>query len=404
LRAVLYPRVSSDIQRGNYSIPSQIKDMVAYARERGYTLVGDRFVDPITGQDCEKVQGAIPAYVDDYTSTESSRPVLDDCLEFLKAVGFDVLIAHSVDRMARDPYIRQSIELQIASYGARVEYVLGNYDKSPDGEVRKDIDATFAKWENAKRVERSNRGKKRKAEMGKFVSGTSPYGYRIDPEAPSGLTVYEPEANIVQLIFKWYVEDHLPVRQIARELDKMGVTTYHGLTSWAPSTIADMLKSTVYAGYFYYNKHKRDGRKQIKRDKSEWIKIECTPIIPQEVFDATSEMLKNNKDRVRKRPGRFYLLAGMVLCSECDRPYLAQTTIPSNHKYIHQVYRHRISQGHCSNKSITATKLEPMVWGKVVEILLDPKSLRRGYEAMMREEESKKGRQITHLETIYAGI
>ena len=34
----------------------------------------------------------------------------------------------------------------------------------PEGEVRKDMDATFAKWENAKRVERCNRGKRGKAE------------------------------------------------------------------------------------------------------------------------------------------------------------------------------------------------------------------------------------------------
>src|SRR6266496_254313 len=180
LRAAMYPRVSTDVQRGNYSIPSQVKDMVRYAEERGYVLVGDRFIDPVTGQDTSKVDGAIPAYVDDYTGTELSRPGLNACLAFLQSTGFDVLIAHSIDRLARDPFFRQTIEREVASLGARVEYVLGNYDESPEGEVRKDLDATFAKWENAKRVERSNRGKKRKAEMGKFVSGRAPYGYRVD--------------------------------------------------------------------------------------------------------------------------------------------------------------------------------------------------------------------------------
>src|SRR5215207_4268538 len=77
LRAAMYPRVSTDIQRDNYSIPSQIKDMLEYARVHEYVLVGDRFVDPVTGKDTEKVNGAIPAFVDDYTSTELSRPGLN---------------------------------------------------------------------------------------------------------------------------------------------------------------------------------------------------------------------------------------------------------------------------------------------------------------------------------------
>src|SRR5215216_3906278 len=170
MRAAMYPRVSTDIQRGNYSIPSQIKDMMHYADVRNYTLVGDRYVDRENGQDTDNVEGSVPAFVDDYTSTELSRPGLNACLSFLNSTGFDVLIVHTIDRLARDPSFRQTIEGEVESMGARVEYVLGNYDESPEGEVRKDLDATFAKWENAKRVERCNRGKKRKAEIGKFVA------------------------------------------------------------------------------------------------------------------------------------------------------------------------------------------------------------------------------------------
>src|SRR5688572_25585502 len=206
MRAALYARVSTDIQRQNYSIPSQLKDMVGYAKDRRYTLVGNMFVDPHDGQDVQRSQGAIPAFVDDFTSSEFSRPGLNACLSFLNSVGFDVLIVHAIDRLARDPYIRQTIEREIAALGARVEYVLGNYEESPEGEVRKDLDATFAKWENAKRVERCNRGKRRKAEMGKFVAGKVPYGYRLDPDAFGGMSVYEPEAEVVQMVFSWLVE------------------------------------------------------------------------------------------------------------------------------------------------------------------------------------------------------
>jgi len=376
--------------------------MVSYALEKGYTLTGNQFVDPETGQDAE---AGVPAFVDDYTSTELSRPGLDACLLYLKKYGFDVLIVHAIDRIARDPYIRQTIEKKVKEFGARVEYVLGNYETTPEGEVKKDLDSTFAKWENAKRVERSNRGKLRKAEMGKFVMGKPPYGYRVNIEQEGGLEVFEEEADIVRLVFKWFVQGRLSIRQITKELEKANIRTYTGLTTWSVAAISQMLKNTVYAGYTYYNRHKIDERgKQVKRDKSEWIKFSCTPIIPAEIFQIAQDILNENKEWLRKRGKHFYLLGGMVICSECNRPYSTQTLMRPNGWASQSGYRHRVTQGHCSDHWVTRKWLEPIVWEKVIQILLDPASLRRGYENMMEQEGGKQQRELDHLETLKTGI
>jgi len=392
----MYPRVSTDTQRGNYSIPSQIKAMMDYATERGYTLVGDRFVNPTDGQDAET---GIPAYVDDFTSTELHRPGFDACLLFLEKFGFDVLLVHAIDRLARDPFNRQVLEREINARGARVEYILGNYDESPEGEVRKDLDATFAKWENAKRLERVNRGKKRKAETGKFVGGKTSYGYIINRDTPSGLEIYEPEAGVVQLIFKWYVENGLSIYQIVDLLQEEGIETRYGNARWKASMVAQLLKNTAYVGTVYYNKKVNlKGKKQIFRDKSEWIKIEVPAIVPTEIFKAAQDKLKENKLQLRKRPKRFFLLSGMVWCSECNHAYSASTNTSN------QGYRHRISNGHCCNRWITINKLHPIVWSAVAEILFDPQSLRRGYEKMMESEREKESRNLKHLEALNTGI
>jgi site-specific DNA recombinase len=395
MRAALYARVSTDNQRGNYSIPSQIQAMLEYAGRKGYTIVGDRFVNPKDGQDAEE---GIPAFVDDFSSTELQRPAFDACLSYLEKYGFDVLLVHAIDRLARDPFNRQVLEREVAARSARVEYILGNYDESPEGEVRKDLDATFAKWENAKRVERINRGKKRKAEMGKFVSGKTSYGYLINKEAEGGLEVYEPEAAVVQQIFQWYIGG-LSVYQIVRELKKREIKTQDGRDEWADSTVASLLKNTTYIGYLYYNKKFRDKNKKVFfRDKSEWIRIECTPIIPTEIFEAAQEKLKANRVQLRKRPKKFFLLSGIIFCSQCNHAYSAFTTNTS------QGYRHRASKWLCWNKVITRGKIEPKVWEKVSQILLDPGSLRRGYEKMMAEQREKEALNIRHLEAIHAGI
>src|SRR5688500_17199327 len=100
-RAAFYARVSTDIQRENYSIPTQITDLLKHAKLEGYSVVGDQYVDLVTGKDAVKSATSVPAFVDDYTSTELSRPALDAALQFLESTGFDVLIVHAIDRLAR---------------------------------------------------------------------------------------------------------------------------------------------------------------------------------------------------------------------------------------------------------------------------------------------------------------
>ena len=159
------------------------------------------------------------------------------------------------------------------------------------------------------------------------------------------------------------------------------------------------MKNTIYAGYLYYNKKfKGRGKKLIFRDKSEWIRIECPAIIPPEIFDAAQEKLKENKLQLRKRPKRFFLLSGMIFCSECNHAYSAATNTSK------QGYRHRVSHGHCCNRWITTDKIHPPVWEAVAEILLDPQSLRRGYEKMIESEKEKESRNIKRLEALNAGI
>lgn len=103
-RAAIYAHVSTDVQRDNYSIPSQVSECINYARSRRYTLLGDLFIDSVTGKDVNADHpNAIPAYVDDFTSRELSRPSLDAALAYLETYGFDILIVHTLDRLARDP-------------------------------------------------------------------------------------------------------------------------------------------------------------------------------------------------------------------------------------------------------------------------------------------------------------
>lgn len=385
-RAVIYARVSSDIQRDNFSIPSQISDCVGYAHKRNYTIIGDQYVNPENGFDAPKGNGAIPAYVDDYTSRELSRPGLDAALRYLEVVGYDVLIVHALDRLARDPYIRQTLEREFLSRGAKVEFVLGNYEETPEGEVRKDLDATFAKWENAKRVERCNRGKRRKAESGLFVTGMAPYGYRWDKNAPAWLAIDEQQASVVKRVFELYVHEGYSIRQIIDWLKLNHVPTHSGNPVWAPTSINRMLRNPIYVGRAYYNKTKLLTNYQREvRDRSQWIEIPITPIIEEWIYLEAQKRFSENLERKRRMPSRFYMLTGMIVCDHCNRLYITQTYPigKQGRQTERKIYRHRVDRGHCSNRSIGCNDIETIVWQEIVSILKDTSRLRKGYEAAL---------------------
>ena len=250
-RAIIYARVSTDDQRNNYSIPSQVAEIKKYIEAKGYALVGNRFVDPDTGQDA--VSGT-PAYVDDFSSRELSRPALDAAYEYLELYGYDVVVVYSIDRLDRDPYKLRTHEYGFIKGGASVEYVKGDYAETPDGQFMKTVVGAAAKLDNDWRTERFNRGKRQKARRGLFVSGRAPYGYRINRDALGGLEVMEEEAETVRWIFEAYVNNGLSIYGIVDALNQNGAKPQDG-GNWQKSTIAHILVNPVYSGTFYYNKY-----------------------------------------------------------------------------------------------------------------------------------------------------
>jgi hypothetical protein len=126
MRAVIYGRVSTDREKGNFSMPSQIAECLKYVKHAGYLLVGDQYIDPDSGYVTDLGNGSIPAYIDDHSSINLSRTSLDAALNYLETVGFDILVLHIQSWDACDPYIRHKLENEFAIRGAKVERILWN--------------------------------------------------------------------------------------------------------------------------------------------------------------------------------------------------------------------------------------------------------------------------------------
>jgi site-specific DNA recombinase len=104
---------------------------------------------------------------------------------------------------------------------------------------------------------------------------------------------------------------------------------------------------------------------------------------------------------LRRQTRHFYLLSGKVICEECGHAYYPQADPAGKGRRKNDglAYRHRIKSGHCTNRMISAKRLEPLVWDEMVRILLDPKNLLKGYQESVEQQQATQVRNRVQLET-----
>lgn len=246
-RAVLYARVSGD-DRGKEgrNLAGQLEMGREYARERGYAIAAE------LAEDDRGTSGA-----------EIDLPQLNRVREMAKTGEFDVLVVRELDRLSRNLAKQLIVEQELKRTGVAIEYVLGEYPDTPEGRLNKHIRATIAEFEREKIAERMTRGRRQKVKAGYvLVHGRPPYGYRVDKvDGKHILTIHEPEARIVRLIFTWYTEGNgengpMGSVSITRKLNEMGIPSFadmrngkeRGYGKWNRSSIYHMLRNETYCG------------------------------------------------------------------------------------------------------------------------------------------------------------
>ena len=211
---------------------------------------------------------------------------------------------------------------------------------------------------------------------------------------------------MVRRIFDLFTKQNLSIRGIRALLNKDGIKGCFG-GQWGDSSVAKVLNNETYMGKWYFNRRVHKTRTTVEyRDRKDWITIETTPLIELRVWKAAQKKLLEHRTNKRCDPKHFYLLGGMVFCSRCQRVYGSQTSLKGRGKIKRLVgsYRHRVGEGHCLNRGISAKKLEARVWDEVRKAILDPVHLREGYEGQREVQEKEMAQQQEHLRTLHESI
>src|SRR6266496_3440719 len=412
-QVALYARVSSDHQNEARPIESQVADLRTRIATTGMDLPAElEFVD------------------NGYSGATLIRPALERLRDVAAAGGIDQVYVHCPDRLARN-YAHQVLLLEeFLRAGVEVIFLNREVGQTPEDQLLLQVQGMIAEYERAKILERSRRGKRHGAQVGKVsVLGGAPYGYRyVTKQEGAGEASFEivwEEARVVRQVFEWVGRDRCSIGEVRRRLEAAQERTRTGKTTWDRATIGGMLHNPAYKGEAAFGKtvieplrprlRAQRGRPlQPKRASShqdvpteQWMHIPVPALVDGTLFDAVQEQLQEKRKRARvPQRGARYLLQGLIVCRCCGYAYYGKAISPSarkGHPRAYAYYRCIGSDAYrfggvriCSNKQLRTDLVDEAVWEEVCRLLSHPERLEQEYRRRFLQENS--GSELSGLE------
>lgn len=387
-RAVLYARVSKDDRRTEgRNLASQTEMCRDYALERGW-----RIVDQLAEDD----RGA--------SGASFELPELNRILDMARTADFEVLVVREIDRLSRNLAKQLIVEEELKQHGVQIEYVLGAYPDTPEGNLMKNVRASVAEYERLKISERMVRGRRNKVRAGNVLPhGRPPYGYRLtDENGKHEFVIYEPEACIVRLIFEWLTQgadDSVPLsaKKIAARLTAMGIPTWADIhepkmrkrgsrAHWYGTTVTKIIRCETYVGTWYYGQ--RNNRTQTDNPVEHWLAVEVPPLVDEGTWRTAQQQLDKNRSEAKRNVRHDFLMQRRVRCGKCGYSMAAHTKVSNNKQYKYYICNSdpaRTALGRCGSPSFRADHVDEAVWTWVRSLVADPAELTHGLDAYQEE-------------------
>jgi site-specific DNA recombinase len=400
-KAVLYARVSSDLQKKERTIESQIIELKSQIKEAGAVLVKE--------------------YIDDgYSGARLDRPALEELRRDVKTPLFDSIYFLNTDRIARDVTYQIIIISEILKQRKQLIINGRDYIENPENKFTLTVLGAVAELEKAKIIERFMRGKQHKLRQGSVpTQGSRMYGYdyiRKTSTAPGTLVVNEGEAVVVRHIYRLYAGGNTGLNRISRYLEERNAPRKTGAKPWHTQMVKNILKNHTYVGIKYFNtQHEvrqyanplfgtgQTKRKVIMRPREEWIGVQVPSIVSKELFDKVHARLDWNSRHYRN-PKRVQLLSNLIECGICGRSCfgyqrrykyrrsMKPAAVGFKRAYLctgkHEFPMHFVRAGmsRCQNPEIASQLLEDSVFAIIRDTMTDPFKLRARLEYASKEE------------------
>ena len=292
--AAIYCRVSTDQQeREGTSLDTQLSACFKFAEQNNYQVLPE-FI-----------------FKEAASGLSFDRPLLGKLRDAAKRKSIDVLVAYTLDRVSRDPVHFIILQDELRKAGVELLFVTETNDSSDLGMLISHVKGYAAKLEAQKIRERTMRGKKSKAEMGRIPQAFGRYGgyfgttYSQRRNHGSGRFEHNAQITIAHEILRRYLNGESR-NSIVRDLQARGIRGAAGGLIHASAVARVLHNAPVYAGVIKWNGIE--------------IRDKIDPIITEEDALAIGKRLKQNKEKSYGF-GKRKWLTGRVFCGTCGRRY-----------------------------------------------------------------------------------
>jgi DNA invertase Pin-like site-specific DNA recombinase len=414
MRAVIYARYSSDLQR-EASIDDQVEVCRRYADAQGWTIV--------------------QTYKDAAISGASRfRPGFQELMRDAGDRQFDVVICEAIDRLGRRLADTADLQDQLAFQGIRLHTPsLGEITH-----IHVAVMGMMAQMALKDLGEKTKRGQLGRVLKGRVPAGIA-YGYRTAAggDERGARTIDADEAAVVRRIFKAFVSGKSP-EAIVRDLNREGVAGPGG-RPWSNTTLrgqldrgTGVLNNALYRGVIEWNrcaytKNPKTGKRVARPnppDRWERVEVPELRVVDDELWFSAKARQQSLRQTMGKALPRShgsaagnrlneahrprFLLSGLLRCGCCGGPY----AIVGRDRFACST---RKQKGTCDNRlTITRQKIEARVLEGLKNRLLAPDLVAVFVEAFREEtkrqrdarraEEAGRQRRAAELDRKIAGI
>lgn len=347
MKTGIYIRVSTDEQaKEGYSIPAQRNRLEAFCVSQGWDIIG--------------------FYVDEGISAkDTNRPELQRMLKHIENGIIECVLVYRLDRLTRS--VRDLYELLdvFEKHDCKFKSATEVYDTTtPMGRLFITIVAALAQWERENLGERVRMGMQEKAEEGKWVVNTPPYGYDIDKENDA-LVINENEAVIIRKIFNMYLSG-MGTHKIAYTLNQNGIETKKQ-SAWMGNTVRQMLRNPIYKGTMRYN---------YRVNKENYFEVDgvAPVIIDKETFDKVQAVIDNRKTVHPRTATSEFIFSGTIICKRCKGRMFGKYGYSKRGDKEYRTksyYCQNRQKGLCDQRQISQRFIETQFLEKIDTLLVD---------------------------------
>src|SRR5258706_3939383 len=350
VRCAIYTRKSTEegLEKDFNSLDAQREAAEAYIqsqRHLGWTLVPQRYDDG------------------GFSGGSLDRPALQSLLRDVESGYVDAVVVYKVDRLSRslldfarlvDRFDQRSVSFVSVTQQLNTTTSIGRLIFT--------ILLSFAAFERDLIRERPRDKMSAARRKGKWVGGTPVLGYDVDPGG-GRLLVNEKEARRVREIFALY-RSQRSLAAVVSELNRKGWKTKswksksgvrHSGRAFTKESLRRLLMNAVYAG-------------KVEHRGATYVG-EHAPIVEGALWDEVNATVRDDHRNPPSTPrsGQNGLLAGLLVCANCQRPMIATYTLKRGQRYRYYVCPTARQKGSdaCPTKALPAGIIE----GSIVDQL-----------------------------------